>query len=176
MLNPLLHTSNSAPTSPVCTRSIHAKKQADKRLVTKINKIRRDHSPTAVLGRPKPSTTKVLPKERRLSRLVKCRALEFREFPEGMRQYSLMDQVNSDSNNNYQTNNNNKVVTFKTNKPAVRNSKSQPGSPVSIPRIKVEDFGLRRGSFHMYQVRRIMNMGIKYVRKFNLVVQIVSCD
>ena len=55
---------------------------------------------------------------RRLSRVVKCRTVDFTEFPEGMRDYSLIN-----------------------GKRLLREIQSQPGSPTMIPRIEIHDFG-----------------------------------
>ena len=57
-------------------------------------------------------------RSRRLSRVVKCRTVDFMEFPEGMRDY-------------YNLHNGKRVL---------RQIQSQPGSPV-IPRIEIHDFG-----------------------------------
>ena len=54
-------------------------------------------------------------RQRRLSRVVKCRTVDFTEFPEGMRDY-------------------------RNGKRLLREIQSQPGSPV-IPRIEIHDFG-----------------------------------
>ena len=54
---------------------------------------------------------------RRLSRVVKCRTVDFTEFPEGMRDYA------------------------RNGKRLLREIQSQPGSPTLIPRIEIHDFG-----------------------------------
>ena len=57
------------------------------------------------------------PRPRRLSRVVKCRTVDFTEFPEGMRDYMV------------------------NGKRLLREIQSQPGSPTLIPRIEIHDFG-----------------------------------
>ena len=108
MINPLLHTnSSSAPTSPRCTRS--ALENSSKRNVALNLTRKRDKSPALALNSANPN------RQRRLSRVVKCRTVDFTEFPEGMRDYR-----------------NGKIL--------LREIQSQPGSPV-IPRIEIHDFG-----------------------------------
>ncbi len=140
MLNPLLHPcSNSAPTSPVCTRSIHSNSNS--------NKHSHSHNVQSILAAavrqsvqlmhssspPRSPQQQQQQQQRRLSRLVKCRTMDFTEFPEGMREYDR-----------YQ-------------KAFVRESKSQPGSPAAggggggvrragmivmrSPRITIQDYG-----------------------------------
>lgn len=143
MLNPLLHTSNSAPTSPVCGARIittpcaavsssgggsHVKKAVAKLRVIKTGQgggISNGNFVSVRLQSHKPEANphknamelSSLTNNRRLSRVVKCRTLElFTEFPEGMREYPRP-------------------------KPVVRESRSQPNSPSSIPKIRVQDFG-----------------------------------
>ena len=115
MINPLLHTnSSSAPTSPRCTRS--ALENASQKRVLNLRS-KRDKSPALVAV----ASNIVLPhhqphhRQRRLSRVVKCRTVDFTEFPEGMRDY-------------------------RNGKRLLREIQSQPGSPV-IPRIEIHDFG-----------------------------------
>ena len=74
-----------------------------------------------------------LPLRRRLSRVVKCRTLDFTEFPEGMREYAFYAHAANNNNGG-------------GGKMLVRESRSQPGSPVSIPKIQVQDFGNFAGS------------------------------
>ncbi|TRY79286.1 hypothetical protein TCAL_14794 [Tigriopus californicus] len=154
MLNPLIHNSSSAPTSPLVTRSIQITGPVSTRqrvirhtqsilasniLVTAVRtKSRRDNSPSRMVHHVpinmingtnsdanNNNNNYQLPHHpnnnqyRRLSRLVKCRTLDFTEFPEGMREYAGYGP-----------------------KRTVRISKSQPGSPVSIPRISVQDFDI----------------------------------
>lgn len=135
MLNPLLHTSNSAPTSPVCTRSAAATAAAGGGYVQSIlasslmsggaRASGRNGAPAGAANVPENSGNK----QRRLSRLVKTRTLDFTEFPEGMREYSSGSPG------------------FKA---PVRESRSQPGSPAGggspVPRIRVQDFGARVGT------------------------------
>ena len=109
MINPLLHPhSSSAPTSPRCTRQIRIRNRttvvstAGNVVMRAVPKKYRDMSPS----------------RRRLSRVVKCRTVDFTEFPEGMRDY----------------------YSGVRNKPLLREIHSQPGSPV-IPRIEIYDFG-----------------------------------
>ena len=116
MINPLLHTnSSSAPTSPRCTRS--ALENASQKRVLANLRSKRDKSPALVAV----ASNIVLPhhqpnlRQRRLSRVVKCRTVDFTEFPEGMRDY-------------------------RNGKRLLREIQSQPGSPV-IPRIEIHDFG-----------------------------------
>ena len=116
MINPLLHTnSSSAPTSPRCTRSA-LESSSQKRQIS-INLRKRDKSPALVSV----ASNVVLQhqpqhhRQRRLSRVVKCRTVDFTEFPEGMRDY-------------------------RNGKRLLREIQSQPGSPV-IPRIEIHDFG-----------------------------------
>ena len=124
MLNPLLHTSNSAPTSPVCTRSIHDKRSAPNTTTTAI--LATTH---ALVTGHAPDHAHLPQRERRLSRLVKTRTLDFTEFPEGMREYG--------GNNNVLRLGKDAVSI----KMAVRECRSQPGSPGAVPRIHVQDFG-----------------------------------
>lgn len=108
MLNPLLHpTSSSAPTSPTLTRSVAAASGSG------------TGAPARFLRQTLSSS-----KARRLSRVVKCRTVDFTEFPEGMRVYAG------------QSNNNNVIPPGKM---VLRESRSQPGSPV-LPTIRVQDF------------------------------------
>lgn len=109
MINPLLHPhSSSAPTSPRCTRQIRLRNRttvvstAGNVVMRAVPKKYRDMSPS----------------RRRLSRVVKCRTVDFTEFPEGMRDY----------------------YSGGIRKPLLREIHSQPGSPV-IPRIEIYDFG-----------------------------------
>ena len=164
MLNPLLHTSSSScPTSPMLTRSIHVQPAAaagqSKAVVganaivaavvarrpgggggasrhgSLLQRMSRDSSPTAsVTSEATLLTSASSSTRRRLSRVVKCRTLDFTEFPEGMREYAFF--AHAAGNNN--SNNGGKML--------VRESRSQPGSPVSIPKIQVQDFGNFAGS------------------------------
>ena len=191
MLNPLIHNSNSAPTSPMLTRSIHTKPAShsgngggNTRVILRqtqsiLNSGRprtprpasparsrdsRDLSPVNIRlkihpgggngsGGPQPY--------RRLSRLVKCRTLDFTEFPEGMREYTNKYVYNGHHQVSRQPQPQMSQYTQQMVmragfhplhphhkrppqhgvKMLVRESKSQPGSPVSIPKIKVQDFG-----------------------------------
>ena len=72
-------------------------------------------------------SSEISEKNRRLSRLVKCRTLDFTELPEGMREYYSDPKSNSSRNS--------KLLS----KVQVRESRSQPGSP--IPVIQIQDFG-----------------------------------
>lgn len=109
MLNPLLHPSNSAPTSPmVSARRLHHAHQSP------------GGHRVIVLSKSNPPR-----REKRLSRVVKCKTMDFTEFPEGMREYSYKFT--------------NLIHTPNANKVQVRECRSQPASP--IPRIKVQDFG-----------------------------------
>ena len=76
----------------------------------------RDMSPSSGGSGSNPNPP-VQQKTRRLSRVVKCRTVDFTEFPEGMRDYS------------------------KNGKRLLREIQSQPGSPTLIPRIEIHDFG-----------------------------------
>ena len=77
--------------------------------------------------------------QRRLSRVVKCKTLDFTEFPEGMREYSRLS-MEQKSPGFYMMEA--RRVGY-GNKIALRESQSQPGSPMSIPRIQIQDFGSR---------------------------------
>ena len=66
---------------------------------------------------------------------MKCRTLDFTEFPEGMREYAFYAHATSNNNSS-----------ASGGKMLVRESRSQPGSPVSIPKIQVQDFGNFAGS------------------------------
>lgn len=136
MINPLLHPySSSAPTSPRCTRSalgnfmnhvIHkiVQKNESKMVCSWFEKRSKIYlskyvshglwaSPIEFNPQFPPVVLRVH-RQRRLSRVVKCRTVDFAEFPEGMRDYQ--------------------------GKPRLREIHSQPGSPV-IPRIEIHDFG-----------------------------------
>ena len=165
MLNPLLHTSSSScPTSPMLTRSIHVQPAAagqSKAVVganaivaavvarrpggggggasrhgSLMQRLSRDSSPTSasVTSEATLLTSASSSTRRRLSRVVKCRTLDFTEFPEGMREYAFFAHAAGNNNNN------------SGGKMLVRESRSQPGSPVSIPKIQVQDFGNFAGS------------------------------
>ena len=162
MLNPLLHTSSSAPTSPMLTRSIHVQPaHSNSKAVVGANAIvaavvarrprhgslmqrmSRDSSPVSPAA-PSPvvmtseailTSASSSSSRRRLSRVVKCRTLDFTEFPEGMREYAFY--AHATGNNNGSSGG---------GKMLVRESRSQPGSPVSIPKIQVQDFGNFAGS------------------------------
>ena len=163
MLNPLLHTSSSAPTSPMLTRSIHvqpAHLQSSSKAVTVganaivaavtvarrgprqalMQRMSRDSSPVGpsspVVTSEAALTSAASSSRRRLSRVVKCRTLDFTEFPEGMREYAFY--AHATGNNNGSSGGGGKML--------VRESRSQPGSPVSIPKIQVQDFGHFAGS------------------------------
>ena len=163
MLNPLLHTSSSScPTSPMLTRSIHVQPAAaagqSKAVVganaivaavvarrpggggasrhgSLIQRMSRDSSPSSasVTSEATLLTSASSSTRRRLSRVVKCRTLDFTEFPEGMREYAFFAHAAGNNNSN-------------GGKMLVRESRSQPGSPVSIPKIQVQDFGNFAGS------------------------------
>ena len=105
MINPLLHPfSSSAPTSPRITKSVAITQNGGLRAG-----LRRPRSPS---GSNQPQNIR----SRRLSRVVKCRTVDFTEFPEGMRDYGY------------------------GGKRKLREIQSQPGSPM-IPRIEIHDFG-----------------------------------
>ena len=159
MLNPLLHTSSSScPTSPMLTRSIHvqpaaagqskavvganaivaavvARRPGTSRHGSLIQRMSRDSSPSSasVTSEATLLTSASSSTRRRLSRVVKCRTLDFTEFPEGMREYAFFAHAAGNNNSN-------------GGKMLVRESRSQPGSPVSIPKIQVQDFGNFAGS------------------------------
>ena len=112
MINPLLHPfSTSAPTSPRCTRSVLLTSD-QKRAQPVILRRCRELSPANRQARAHSN------QQRRLSRVVKCRTVDFTEFPEGMRDYFGLNKA----------------------KIPLREIHSQPGSPV-IPRIEICDFG-----------------------------------
>ena len=162
MLNPLLHTSSSScPTSPMLTRSIHvqpaaasagqskavvganaivaavvARRPGTSRHGSLIQRMSRDSSPSSasVTSEATLLTSASSSTRRRLSRVVKCRTLDFTEFPEGMREYAFFAHAAGNNNSNG------------GGKMLVRESRSQPGSPVSIPKIQVQDFGNFAGS------------------------------
>ena len=165
MLNPLLHTSSSAPTSPMLTRSIHvqpAHLQSSSKAVTVganaivaavtvarrgprqalMQRMSRDSSPVGpsspVVTSEAALTSAASSSRRRLSRVVKCRTLDFTEFPEGMREYAFYAHATGNNNNSSGGGGGGKML--------VRESRSQPGSPVSIPKIQVQDFGNFAGS------------------------------
>ncbi len=143
MINPLLHpNSSSAPTSPVCTRSAISGPGIYQpgfpapgiRIMRKVPQKLRDMSPVRIIpgipGLPGiPGTSPQMrehqaargtsSRQRRLSRAVKCRTMDFTEFPEGMIDYRNRTGAG---------------------KIPLREIKSQPGSPV-IPRIEIHDFG-----------------------------------
>lgn len=109
MINPLLHPhSSSAPTSPRCTRQIRIRNRTT--VVSTAGNV--------VMRAVPKKYREMSPSRRRLSRVVKCRTVDFTEFPEGMRDYGRIMR----------------------NKPLLREIHSQPGSPV-IPRIEIYDFG-----------------------------------
>ena len=118
MINPLLHPySSSAPTSPRCTRSVHHVHGGHGHAIRRVN--------AAAAAIVVPLRTHVIPNgvhhragNRRLSRVVKCRTVDFTEFPEGMRDY--YNRLNG--------------------KRILREIHSQPSSPL-IPRIEIHDFG-----------------------------------
>lgn len=124
MINPLLHTnSSSAPTSPRCTRSalenVSQKRHLASQMAAQISIRKRDgKSPASrhadIIQSNSVNSVKEA-RQRRLSRVVKCRTVDFTEFPEGMRDY-------------------------RNGKRLLREIQSQPGSPV-IPRIEIHDFG-----------------------------------
>ena len=120
MINPLLHTnSSSAPTSPRCTRSALENYQQKRHLAAVAMQSMRVSkgggvAATPLFG-PLPNPSMREHRQRRLSRVVKCRTVDFTEFPEGMRDY-------------------------RNGKRLLREIQSQPGSPV-IPRIEIHDFG-----------------------------------
>lgn len=118
MINPLLHPhSSSAPTSPRCTRSVlvNPHHHPKSRLIL----VNSNAANAVAMLRAVPKKYRdVSPSRRRLSRVVKCRTVDFMEFPEGMRDY-------------YNLHNGKRVL---------RQIQSQPGSPV-IPRIEIHDFG-----------------------------------
>ncbi len=143
MLNPLIHTSNSAPTSPMVTRSIKIQQQPSASGPHHHHHPATSHSlatnaivAAVVSRRPRmrdnsPNGGSQSNSRRRLSRVVKCRTLDFTEFPEGMREYAFYAHAA----------NNNNGPAGAASKMQVRESRSQPGSPVSIPKIQVQDFG-----------------------------------
>ena len=159
MLNPLLHTSSSAPTSPMLTRSIHVQPHSNSNMAVVganaivaavvarrprqalMQRMSRDSSPVNPPSQPLTLTSEAAPtsssftaaSRRRLSRVVKCRTLDFTEFPEGMREYAFYAHAANNNNSS-------------PGKMLVRESRSQPGSPVSIPKIQVQDFGHFAGS------------------------------
>ena len=168
MLNPLLHTSSSAPTSPMLTRSIHvqpAHLQSSSKAVTVganaivaavtvarrgprqalMQRMSRDSSPVGpsspVVTSEAALTSAASSSRRRLSRVVKCRTLDFTEFPEGMREYAFYAHATGNNNNSSGGGGGGGG-----GKMLVRESRSQPGSPVSIPKIQVQDFGNFAGS------------------------------
>ena len=111
MINPLLHPhSSSAPTSPRCTRQIRIRNRTT--VVSTAGNV--------VMRAVPKKYREMSPSRRRLSRVVKCRTVDFTEFPEGMRDYYSGGGVR--------------------NKQVLREIHSQPGSPV-IPRIEIYDFG-----------------------------------
>jgi hypothetical protein len=120
MLNPLLHPySSSAPTSPRCTRSALAQRRIRNRTIVVAASGLIPVAAESVVMRAIPKKYREMsPSRRRLSRVVKCRTVDFTEFPEGMRDY--YNHLNG--------------------KRVLREIQSQPGSPV-IPRIEVHDFG-----------------------------------
>jgi hypothetical protein len=186
MLNPLLHTSNSCPTSPMVTRSIHIQQQQQHhqqhpqqhqigfvvmppgQQQPKVSMATNAIVAAVVARRPRmtrdnsPNNSR-----RRLSRVVKCRTLDFTEFPEGMREYAFYAHAANNNNgpdpammqqrpHSQYGNGSSKML--------VRESRSQPGSPVSIPKIQVSDFGDVLGRF------RLGGGGTgSEVRNFNLV-------
>lgn len=141
MLNPLLHTSSSAPTSPALSRS--ARGAAVGKGSEGASPVH--HATTTILAtlaggaaghhhagaRARDASPAGAASARRLSRVVKCRTLDFTEFPEGMREYNAFVPATQQ-----------RLVLGRdavSIKMAVRESRSQPGSP--IPRIQVQDFG-----------------------------------
>ena len=107
MINPLLHPhSSSAPTSPRCTRQIRIRNRTT--VVSTAGNV--------VMRAVPKKYREMSPSRRRLSRVVKCRTVDFTEFPEGMRDYYSGGGVR--------------------NKQVLREIHSQPGSPV-IPRIEI---------------------------------------
>ena len=116
MINPLLHPhSSSAPTSPRCTRQIRIRNRTT--VVSTAGNV--------VMRAVPKKYREMSPSRRRLSRVVKCRTVDFTEFPEGMRDYGRIMR----------------------NKPLLREIHSQPGSPV-IPRIEIYDFGSEVHTLH----------------------------
>ena len=122
MINPLLHPySSSAPTSPRCTRSAleHYGPGKGHAGITRRTGLA---GVMAVPMRPLPVAGHHQQHQhrnnRRLSRVVKCRTVDFTEFPEGMRDY--YNRLNG--------------------KRVLREIHSQPSSPL-IPRIEIHDFG-----------------------------------
>ena len=130
MLNPLLHpTYSSAPTSPVCTRSIHVRRTevyassgghhilSGSSSSVPLGLVIKSMTPPAVRRKKPPDQS------RRLSRIVKCRTVDFTEFPEGMREYVRQNKIKAEE---YRR------------KSILRETCSQPGSPI-IPRIEIHD-------------------------------------
>ena len=78
---------------------------------------------------------------RRLSRVVKCRTVDFTEFPEGMRDYA------------------------RNGKRLLREIQSQPGSPTLIPRIEIHDFGSEVQPILFYRIfHSYYSFFLKYYR------------
>lgn len=133
MINPLLHTnSSSAPTSPRCTRSAlenyTQKRHLASQMAAQISIRKRDGKSPARSSNPiiVPNVNVKEHRQRRLSRVVKCRTVDFTEFPEGMRDY-------------------------RNGKRLLREIQSQPGSPV-IPRIEIHDFGSEVINYRLYNI------------------------
>ncbi len=200
MLNPLLHTSNSAPTSPVCTRSIHsnnggnvgvggtvgqphqfqfsisARHHVQTILASAVRQARarphlrsRDSSPVAhrqgelrvqVQQQAPQAPQQVTPQQRRLSRLVKCRTLDFTEFPEGMREYGQQHHQQQQQRMMMMLNHQHQVRLAPVGgKLVVRESQSQPGSPGSVPRIRIQDFGGGGAAATVYLGSEVLQLG-----------------
>ena len=124
MINPLLHPhSSSAPTSPRCTRQIRIRNRTT--VVSTAGNV--------VMRAVPKKYREMSPSRRRLSRVVKCRTVDFTEFPEGMRDYGRIMR----------------------NKPLLREIHSQPGSPV-IPRIEIYDFGSEVHTLPTYDYSSLM--------------------
>jgi hypothetical protein len=124
MLNPLLHTSSSAPSSPLLSARF-AKPPSPGSPVGLCRPLA--VAAAAVVTRRAPNRENSA--SRRLSRMVKCRTLDFTEFPEGMREYRAFNVVLDDMS-----------VPAMRPKAVVREVRSQPGSPSGVPRIRIEEW------------------------------------
>ena len=148
MLNPLLHSSNSAPSSPIFPRAASASSRFQVQQMPPTHQ--QPHgmvsitfsAPPGHLHHPPHPPHHHRPEYRRLSRVVKCRTLDFTEFPEGMREYgpkTLHYKFNNLVHRSSGASNASNSPQQGKGKLAV--SRSQPGSPVSVPKITVQDFG-----------------------------------
>ena len=165
MLNPLLHPSHSsAPTSPICTRSIHSShhpaskgRHGGDTFTSTVASSFGLHTHAMVSGSSvsvplgvvfksmtPPNVRRKKPPDinRRLSRIVKSRSVAMSnradwvtEFPEGMREYVVV--VGGGANP--------RSDPVGRRKNALRETASQPGSP-RIPRIEIHDLCTGTGS------------------------------